>query len=301
MPIPLILDTDIGDDVDDVFALLLAALNPEVRLLGVTTVFGDVEDRARIARKFLDLIGRQDVPVVRGHRATLAGRDPSGGSGAVMASAAGFAGEPESAEWDALGARLDPRDAETFLIETVSRAAEPVTVAAVGPLTNLASVLRTQPEWASQVRELVLMGGRLGDGEQREHNFASDAEATRIVLQSGAPLKIGTWNVTWQAKLEETHLARLRAGTAACRAAAEQLEAYFQHRSRRWTSMYDPLSLTMAYTDQYLRTERMALDVTPDGHLKRLGDTGERRATAHVSVDLDAPAFVEHLLSTLGA
>lgn len=73
MAVPLLLDTDIGDDVDDVFAVLLAALRPELSLLAVTTVLGDTPQRARITRKLLDLAGRPDVPVAAGERVTLSG------------------------------------------------------------------------------------------------------------------------------------------------------------------------------------------------------------------------------------
>ncbi|MGH2370344.1 MAG: nucleoside hydrolase, partial [Chloroflexota bacterium] len=90
MPVPLLLDTDIGDDVDDVFALLLAALDPLLALLCVTTVYGDTPQRTRIACKLLRLAGRPDVPVAPGHRTTLSGRDP----GTVIKSGQGFVALP---------------------------------------------------------------------------------------------------------------------------------------------------------------------------------------------------------------
>ena len=300
MPIDLILDTDIGDDVDDVFALLLAARHPDVRLRAVTPVFGQVEERARLARLVLALAGRSDVPVAIGARETLDGRDPTGGGGATMASAPGLAGAPGDAEWDRLGADLETQPAADLLIEHIRGAAEPVVLAAVGPLTNVATVFRRAPELARKLDRVVLMGGRLGEGAERgEHNFNCDPEATRIVLESGARLLVGTWEVTARAQLTRAHVVRLRSGDAASQSAAVQLETYLNHRQRDWTSMYDPLSMTLAYTDAFVRTRPMTLCL----------ETAERRATlaedtrgtirADVSIDLEAERFVEHLLGII--
>ena len=302
MAIPLLLDTDIGDDVDDVFALLLAALRPELKLEGVTTVFGDAQQRARVALKMLDLAGRAEVPVAAGHGPTLQGRDPTGSGGATMASAEGFVAPEGSEEWRALGARLRPQPAVEFLIESILRTPEPPVLAAIGPLTNLGDLFRRAPEVAGKVRSVVLMGGRLGpEPEKGEHNFNSDPEATRIVLASGAPLKIGTWEITSQARIGVAELPRLRAGSPACRAAAGQLERYLAVRRRDATSMYDPLSLTLAYTDRYLPTRAVALEVRASATSVQLATRDDAPPTAEVSADLDAAGFVEHLLSTIGA
>jgi purine nucleosidase len=301
-PIPLILDTDIGDDVDDVFALLLAARRPEVRLVGVTTVFGQVDERARLARLVLELAGRADVPVAMGARETLDGRDPTGQGGATMASARGVAGQPGSEAWERLGAALERRSAVDLLIETVRSTSEPVTLAAIGPLTNVAAALRRAPDIGRLVREIVIMGGRLGEEAPKgEHNFNCDPEATRIVLESGARLKIGTYEVTCRAQLRRGHVARLRAGDAASRAAGDQLAVYLDHRRRDWTSMYDPLSLTLAYTERYLQTRQTALRVSASERLAVLSEESGAAPTAAVSAGLDAEGFVDHLLTTIGA
>jgi inosine-uridine nucleoside N-ribohydrolase len=296
--VPLILDTDIGDDVDDVFALLLAALEPRLNLRCVTTVYGDVAQRARIARKLLLLAGRGDVPVAAGHGLTLGGRDP----GAMIASGQGFVAAPGSEEWESLGAGLHPEPAVDVLIESIRAAPEPPVLAAVGPLTNLGDALRRAPDLARRVRSVVLMGGQLGpDAASGEHNFNSDPQATQIVLESGAPLKIGTYEITRQARLSQDHLPRLRAGSPATRAAAEQLALYLGQRNRSATSMYDPLSLTVAYTDAYLTLSPVSLRVTTQERRAVLHTEAGGTPNAEVSTALDAPAFVEHLLTAIGA
>ena len=158
-PVPLILDTDIGDDVDDVFALLLAVRDPAYDLLAVTVVYGQVEARARLARHVLDLAGRPDIPVAIGSSASLAGPVNPGDRGNSMASADEVMPGVGSSEWDDLGARLDPRPASELIIELVRNATVPPVLAAIGPLTNIAQVLRQAPDIAGRVASLVIMGG----------------------------------------------------------------------------------------------------------------------------------------------
>ena len=302
MPLPLLLDTDIGDDVDDIFALLLAACHPEIDLVGVSTVFGDVQDRARLARRMLDLAGKRDVPVAVGERKTLWGRDPVGQGGATMASADTFIAAHPPDEWAALDERLDPHGAVEFLAGAIRSASAPVTLCAIGPLTNVALLFQRHPDVLPRLRRLVLMGGKLGDGAERgEHNFNSDSRATEIVLGAGAPLSIGTYEITAQATLSTADLPRLRAGTAACQAAAIQLERYLGLRGRERTSMYDPLALTLAYTDRFLSVRPVVLRWTIAERLAALATHGDGQPNANVSVALDAPAFTEHLLQTIEA
>jgi purine nucleosidase len=302
--IPLVLDTDIGDDVDDVFALLLAAGEPSLDLLGVTTVFGDVQTRARITRKVLDAAGGHAVPVLVGHGDTLTGRPVAPGApGNRMTSAMGYLEGPDSAEWRRLGERLDRRDAVDFILEAAASRPGEVVLAAIGPLTNVAAAIRRAPEVARQLRGIVIMGGRLDPDPaiaSREHNFHCDWEAARTVLESGLPLRIGNFNVTSQAKLGAEHLPRLRAGNGACRDAADQLEVYLRARDRGETPMFDGLALTLAYTDRYLTTRPMALRLRENERFTYLDVEEGAPPNAHVSVDFDGPAFTEHMLVRMG-
>lgn len=298
MAIPLLLDTDIGDDVDDVIALLQAVRHPDVSLRGVATVLGDTPHRARIARKVLDLAGRPDVPVAAGERFTLGGRT----RGPITLSGADFVAPEGSAEWEALGRGLVDQDGPTFLIETIRAAPEPLVVCTIGPLTNLALALRRAPDLTRKVRGLVVAGGRLGpDAARGNYNFGWDHEAVRLVLSSGAPLKIGTNDITEQVLLHASHLPRLQAGPPACRAAADQLARHFQQRQRDWTCMYDPVALTLAYTDQYVATRPMALTITSAEQRVVLGVDEAAPPTAEASVAVDVLAVTEHILAVLGA
>ena len=303
-PVPLILDTDIGDDVDDVFALLLAVRDPAYDLWAVTVVYGQVEARARLARHVLDLAGRPDIPVAIGSSASLAGPVNPGDRGNSMASADGVMPGVGSREWDDLGARLDPRPASELIIELVRNATVPPVLAAIGPLTNIAHVLRQAPDIAARVAALVIMGGRLGEGSNvGEHNLNMDPDAASIVLGSTAPIRVGTFDVTRYAVLGHDDVERLRGSDPACRSAGDQLALYLRRRNRPETSMYDPVAMTLAINEDYLRTEALdiALDVDVPGRkvITRVDAGSPGAVTMQASTAIEVPAFHAHLMNTI--
>ena len=295
MTLPLLLDTDIGDDVDDAFALLLAARQPAVELLGVTTVYGPVQERALIARKLLDTAGRSDVPVAVGEGITLAGRDP----GRVLTSGQGYV---DLTEWEQLAAALHPQSGVDFLIETVLSAPEPPVLVAIGPLTNVATALRREPRLAGRLRSLIVMGGRLGVyADLGEHNFNSDAAATQVVIESGCPLQIGTYEVTRQARVGETEHAMLHAtGDPACTAVAAMLELYLHELRHQATSMYDPATLTLAYTDEFITLRRGRFTLTRTGDdLTHLHLAPQAAPNGAAAAAIRPAALVDHLLTVI--
>ena len=111
------------------------------------------------------------------------------------------------------------------------------------------------------------MGGRLGEhADLGEHNFNSDAAATQVVIESGCPLWIGTYEVTRQACIGETERAALHAtGDPACLAVAAMLDLYLQEQRRQVTSMYDPATLTLGYTDEFVTLRHGRFTVTRTG------------------------------------
>ena len=298
MPIPLLLDTDIGDDVDDVFALLQAALHPDLSLRGVTTVLGETAHRARICKKMLELAGRPDVPVAIGRSHTLSGRTrpPS------EHSASGFVGLEGSDEWNELGARLEKDEASDFLIEAIRSAPEPPVVCTIGPVTNLAVAIQRAPDIVSKVRGFVFAGGRLGsDAARGNYNFGWDHEGVRTVLFCGSSMKIGTNDITEQVMFRTEHVPRLLAGTPAARAAGEQLAKHFRLRQREKTPMYDPVALTLVYTDRFVTTGPMALTTTSVGDKLVLGIDETKPPMIEASVAIDVEATTEHILEVVGA
>src|SRR5450631_141573 len=190
-PAPIILDVDTG--VDDACALLLAALHPQVELRAVTCVSGNasVDDVVRNTLKVLDVAGRPDVPVARGAPRPLI--EPAREARHVH-------GDDGMADlgWPSSDRRPDQRHAVELLRDLLCRAADGgtgdrITLVPLAPLTNIALLLRTYPQVASGLREIVFMGGGTGAGNataSAEFNVWHDPEAAAIVLASAAELDI---------------------------------------------------------------------------------------------------------------
>jgi pyrimidine-specific ribonucleoside hydrolase len=234
--VPLLIDCDPG--IDDCVALLLACASPEVRLLGVTTVAGNVgvEHTTRNARRVLTLAGRDDVPVARGAGRPLVlarpreAREVHGDDGVHGAPL------PEPA------VPADPRHAVDLLAGTIRAEPEPLTLVAVGPLTNVALLYAMYPQEASRLGRLVVMGGAAGGGNvtpRAEFNVWADPDAAyRVLTEPGLPRAVPTtlvtMDVTMAVPLTGTDLDRLGAGGAAGRAARAMLEPAFAHYEGRY-------------------------------------------------------------------
>jgi pyrimidine-specific ribonucleoside hydrolase len=267
MTVPLLVDCDPG--IDDAVALFLACASPEVRLLGVTTVAGNagLEHTTRNARRLLTLAGRPDVPVAAGAGRPLVRSQP--GRAAYVHGDDGVRG----AELPEPAAPLDARHAVELLADTVARAAEPVTLLAVGPLTNVALFYALHPELAARLDRLVVMGGSIGAGNvtpDAEFNLWADPEAAyRVLTDPGLPRPVPTTlvvlEVTFAVALDEAAVGRLAAGGAAGRAAAAMLggAAEFYHRTRGTTAVavHDAVALAGVLRPDLLRTRPATVTV----------------------------------------
>lgn len=170
--LPVVLDTDIGTDVDDLLTLIMLAGEPSVDLVAVTTVYGDVVRRAQMASHVLDLLGMRGVPVYPGKAEPMSGREVFW---------AGYEGDGVPG----LERRpVCPTSGVDHLLRAAQQHHGELVVVAIGPLTNIAAALEREPSWRHAVRDLIVMGGEF---RQRvpEWNIRCDAEAARTVLASG--------------------------------------------------------------------------------------------------------------------
>jgi len=221
--IPVLIDCDPGQD--DAVMLMLAMASPELDILGITTVGGNVP-LARTqanARRIRDLMGRPGIPVHAGCDRPLV---------RPLVTAAHVHGEtglrgldlPEPA------APLAPAHAVDFIVETL-RARDDVVLCPTGPLTNVALALAKAPDIAGRVRRIVLMGGAVAGGNVTpvaEYNVFADPEAADVVFRSGAPITMIGLDCTHRALLGPRELARLRLSRSA---AARATLALFDHPS----------------------------------------------------------------------
>ncbi len=229
-PLPLIIDSDPG--LDDALAIGLAVARPEIDLLAVTTVGGNVDVRhcTTNALRLLHLYGAGDVPVAEGSAGALFGsivRAPEihgeAGIGRTTLPASPAEARPEGA---------------VDLIAAILRShPDPVVLAPIGPLTNIAMLLRLHPELAPRIAHICLMGGSIGDGNttvSAEFNIYADPEAAAIVFEAGLPITMMGLDVTHQAVLRTPALERFRdLGTASGAIAAELVE-YALAREGQW-------------------------------------------------------------------
>ena len=183
-PIPLILDCDPG--VDDAVALALAfGARERLDLRGITTTAGNVElaQTTRNACLIRQIMGREDVPVHAGLSKPLS-REP------IIAD--DFHGPEGLGDYPTSPSTIGPQstDAVSFLIQTIeAAAADTISLAVTGPLTNIACLIQQAPDTARRLRQIVLMGGARREGgnitASAEYNIYADPEAADIVFKSG--------------------------------------------------------------------------------------------------------------------
>jgi pyrimidine-specific ribonucleoside hydrolase len=309
VPIPLVIDTDPG--IDDALAVLLALASPEVDLRLVTTVHGNVElaQTTENALRVLHLAGRADVPVAAGAAESLVHVQAERAGHVHGAAGLGGVELPPSA------AAADPRPAVVALAELLTTSSEPVTVAAIGPLTNIALLLRVFPDAAARIGRLVVMGGSAGRGGNvtaaAEFNVWADPEAAQAVFASSLPTVMVGLDVTLPTVLGEEGIARFGAAGPIGAQAAAILRQYLDHARTAYGTagvvVHDALALTEAIAPGTLGTVRR--DVVVDtglgaGRGQTLVDR-RRVSAAPTAVDVaetvDSAAAVEFLVTRLSA
>jgi pyrimidine-specific ribonucleoside hydrolase len=304
-PIPAILDVDPGHD--DAVALMMACGAPDLDLLAVTTVAGNVslEKTTHNALRMLSLIGRTDVPVAAGAAAPL--KRPLYTAESIHGES-GLDG-PEIPE-----PRFGPdgRDAVVLIAGILRDSPEPVTIIPVGPLTNVAMLLREHPDLKDRIARISLMGGSLGLGNitpAAEFNVYVDPEAARGVFESGLPITMSGLNVTHQAGAGPEERDRLRQAGRFGGVVAELLEFFASTYKRTFgfdaPPLHDPVAVVAVLRPDLLTTRPMRVDVECESELTRgetvcdfYGVTG-RPPNAEVGVELDREGFFELLYDSL--
>jgi inosine-uridine nucleoside N-ribohydrolase len=292
--IPLILDTDIGTDIDDTWALAMVLRCAELDLQLVVSATGNTEYRAAIVAKLLEAAGRTDVPVGVGVK-----RSDETGPQAPWVEGYGLDAYPGTLHHDGVGA----------MIAVIEESARPVTLVCIGPLTNLAEALRRAPHIAARTRFVGMQGSiRRGvdgaEGAVAEYNVAQDVAAFRAVL--AAP-----WRGMALAPLDTCGRIRLRgARYAAIAESPDSLLRAVIENYRVWRGgapadessvLFDTLAVHLAYSTEFLEMRRMRLRVTDDGFtVEDREGAAANVAEADVAMEWkDLAAFEEDLVRRL--
>ncbi len=256
-PVRVWLDTDIGTSIDDAYALALTLAEPRLQLVGVSTATRAAEDRAWMACRMITQSGEQPCPIGWG-------RDPQPAS---------------EIDWQIQYRRhpavifnrtLKPssKSAVELLAEQLTATNQPLTIVAVGPLTNIARLLKEHPKAKANIQQIVMMGGALRVGYNgrppvvAEWNIESDLPAAQQVFSSGIPIKVVPLDVTHDLKLPaETS----QAIGAACNRLTFQLQALSQLCDEPQAPLFDAVAVAAAAGEAFLRTERVALEINDEG------------------------------------
>ncbi len=274
----LVIDTDIGTDVDDLWTLAMVPNLVDVNLEAVTIVYGDTDLRARLASVALQGMGL-DVPVYCGCEQPMSGKS-------VL-----WAGHEGVDVPGISDATYSSRDGVEVLVELAASDPGTLEILAIGPLTNIAEAIRRDPDFARNLKRLIVMGGEFKSGWP-EHNFVSDAVATDIVLRSGAPITIVPLDQTLRVFLHEADIDRVSAEHPIGRLIAEQSRTFWQWLSTLREGMpndrspaHDPLALLVAIEPEHFTLTPMTVKVDDEG---RVSGTPDERSPAQVVTDLDA-------------
>ena len=256
---PVIFDTDIGTDVDDILALAVLAKSPELELIGVTTVYGDTPLRAKITRVTCDLLGCTETAVLIGEKETLTGRQIS------WAGHEGY-GVPnlDKAEVSTTPSAVD------YLLEAANRFAGELEVLATGPLTNIATAIRKDAATFSKIKHLYLMGGAYWL-DRPEHNIKCDPEAAKIVFESGIPITAIGLDVTLRVLLEADDVHQIaQLGNGVGPLLEDQILRWWELRNITANHPHDPLAaLAMVRPDLFL-FENWDVAITKEGRTEGL-------------------------------
>jgi purine nucleosidase len=300
---PLIIDCDPG--VDDAIALLLALASPELEILGITTVAGNVPLALtqRNARQICELAKQTQIPVFAGCprplvQKLLTAEEVHGKSGLEGLTLP----DPQMP--------LQPQHGVDFLVETLLQAPEPITVAATGPLTNIAMALVKAPQIAEKIEHLVLMGGSYGSGNitaVAEFNAYVDPHAAHVVFGSGLPIAMFGLNLTHQVITTPERRQRIQSlGSQVAEAAAALLSRYGSHDSQLLELSGGPLHdpCVIAYLLQPDLFELAPADVNVEiASPLTLGQTvvnqRDPQSNTQVALKADAVGFYELLVERL--
>lgn len=279
-----IIDTDIGDDIDDAFALALALQSPELKIIGITTEYGDTELRARLVDRYLTAVGRKDIPV-----------------------AAGVATAHDNVFTQAPYAEREPArkhaDGVHFLLGEIRKHPGEITIIAIGPEGNLAAAIRQDAATFKKVKRVVLMGGSIdrGYGQDRppdaEWNIKCDPKAAQALVASGVPLFYMPLDSTQIPLLVQNREKIFSFGSPLTDQLTLLYHQWAAHADNRTPdpTLFDPVAVTYAIRPDLCPAQPIRIEVDDKGFTKR----AEGPPNAQVCLHSDEKGFLDLLLSRI--
>lgn len=291
----VIIDTDIGDDIDDAFAVALALRSPEIHLLGITTEFGGTNLRARLVDRYLQAVHRTDIPIAAGVHTRHQG---------VFTQAEYARQQPSRRYPDGVG----------FLLDQIRAHPGEVTLVAIGPLFNVQAAIARDPATFRRLKRVVMMGGSIYRGyddaktgahqpPQPEWNIRCDPAGLRALLASGVPVYMMPLDST------QIHFGRPGLDTVLGHGSAlnDQLKSLFQEWSASTghpiPTLFDPVTVAFVLHPELCPVSPLSLRVDKKGNTlpietpaKGASSAAAVTSNAEVCLHSDEPGFRELLV-----
>lgn len=312
--VKMILDLDTG--IDDAMALAYAVASPEIELIGVTTIFGNVtlETSSNNTLALLDLLNSSNVPVYPGC-ANAKGRP---GLHVVDKDVEIYHGKNGIGNITIPASTRKPetKHAADFMIEAANKYGKDLIIVAVGPDTNLAEAIKRDPKLGEKVGKIVIMGGALivegNMNKYAEANIWNDPLAASDLFTSNTKFTMVGLDVTQRTNLTKEETQKWRAlGTASGKAYADIVDFYIDAYAASepdlaGCALHDPLAVAVSIHPEFVRTVTLNMKVGTDKNSsewgRTVGDSGRMNLpdpNVSVCVDVKVKDFVDHFKQTL--
>ena len=267
----IILDTDIGSDIDDAFAVALVLASPEFEVLGIVTDYGNTPARAKIVSRILYETGNEDIPVVVGEK-TSDHYDPQ------FRWAEGFD-------------KVTPvkQSGSDFIIEQLQKYPDEVILFTIGPVTNMGNIVDKNPEALKKAKKIYSMFGSfyMGYGKHpvpsAEWNVRADTEASQKFVSAGADIVYAGLDITTFVNFEEDLRQKLLMRQSALTDALSGLYTLWEHET---PTLYDPVAIGMYLWPELFETRKAHVEVTDEGYTV-IDESKEHNAEIGMSIRKD--------------
>ena len=293
----IILDTDIGDDIDDALALAFAVMSGKIDILGVTTVFKNAAQRAELACCLLEALGRTDIPVYAGIGKTLLQSIPDWEQ--VVAGHRPRQMDVLTKQQSSIQPK--PERAVDFIIDTVMASDGDITLVPIGPFTNIAAAFTIEPRLA-QKTQIVMMGGAT-DRVRPEWNALCDPEATRVVFGTGVPIVMVGLDVTTKCVMSYEQVKAIGAVDRPINQICfELIHLWGGDNPEPRPTLHDPLALATLIDPTLCETQEIRIEVeTRAAHLGGATVPVAGEPNTSVCTSVDATRFMDYFVNTLTA
>lgn len=274
---PIILDTDIGTDIDDAFALALIINSPELELVGVTTVAGDTQARARLAAKMLWEAGGpwRSVPVYAGEPGKPQPIDQTRWANGFSSPSLHLSGAVE------------------FMHAQIDRRPGQLSIVTIGELTNVAALLKSERAIGGKIKRIVLMGGSVERGyapnskPEPEWNIKSNPAAAQTVFSSGVPILMAPLDVTAMLQLDAAGRRRIFTHLTPV---TNALTVLYHLWGNETPTLFDPMAVAMIIEPGLCETQQLAIQVDDQGFTRAVRG---KPANATVGMHTDPKKFFD--------